>query len=144
MYSVRVAFNCLFLLDFLGVVKSGHVELALRRDSPLQASAKALSCFGVEKRFGCVPLNRCNRVSSQSKRDRVPGSLRKGRLRDVPNEILWHRLQPRRFVLWNESNTEALEGTFWHRLPSGRLPLGGKNIRRNSEPDGFLNPGQVN
>jgi DNA polymerase III subunit beta len=27
---LRVAFNCLFLLDFLGVVKSGQVEIALK------------------------------------------------------------------------------------------------------------------
>ena len=28
--ALRVAFNCLFLLDFLGVVKSGQVEIALK------------------------------------------------------------------------------------------------------------------
>jgi len=27
---LRVAFNCRFLLDFLGVVKSGQIEMALK------------------------------------------------------------------------------------------------------------------
>ena len=53
--AMRVAFNCLFLLDFLGVVKSGQVEIALK-DNQSAADLRPADLDQYRWRYVVMPM----------------------------------------------------------------------------------------